>query len=59
MPLALELAGSLDRDALRAALDALVARHEALRTRLVPAGAEGQPSTSIRPAPVSPCAPTT
>ena len=33
-------AGWLDRDALRAALDALVARHEALRTRLVPAGAE-------------------
>ncbi|MEH0975269.1 amino acid adenylation domain-containing protein, partial [Micromonospora sp. CPCC 205546] len=40
MPLALELAGWLDRDALRAALDALVARHEALRTRLVPAGSD-------------------
>ncbi|MDT0528003.1 amino acid adenylation domain-containing protein [Micromonospora sp. DSM 115977] len=40
MPLALELAGWLDHDALRAALDALVARHEALRTRLVPAGAD-------------------
>ncbi|MFV2116803.1 amino acid adenylation domain-containing protein, partial [Micromonospora sp. LOL_025] len=40
MPLALELAGWLDHDALRAALDALVDRHEALRTRLVPAGSD-------------------
>ncbi|WP_175439954.1 non-ribosomal peptide synthetase [Micromonospora nigra] len=40
MPLALDLAGWLDRDALRSALDALVARHEALRTRLVPVGSD-------------------
>ncbi|MEU6073736.1 amino acid adenylation domain-containing protein [Micromonospora sp. NPDC047074] len=40
MPLALELAGWLDHAALRAALDSLVARHEALRTRIVPAGAD-------------------
>ncbi|WP_215544475.1 non-ribosomal peptide synthetase [Amycolatopsis sp. CA-230715] len=32
---ALDLRGELDRDALARALDALVARHEALRTRLV------------------------
>ncbi|SCL70623.1 non-ribosomal peptide synthetase [Micromonospora peucetia] len=40
MPLALELAGWLDQHALRAALDALVDRHEVLRTRLVPAGSD-------------------
>ncbi|KAB1159166.1 non-ribosomal peptide synthetase, partial [Micromonospora sp. AMSO12t] len=40
MPLALQLDGRLDHDALRAALDALVARHEVLRTRIVPDGAE-------------------
>ncbi|MEW2378725.1 amino acid adenylation domain-containing protein [Micromonospora sp. NPDC047812] len=40
MPLALQLDGRLDRDALRAALDALVDRHEVLRTRIVPDGAE-------------------
>ncbi|MEU4782755.1 amino acid adenylation domain-containing protein, partial [Micromonospora sp. NPDC023633] len=40
MPLALQLDGWLDHDALRAALDALVARHEALRTRLVPTGSD-------------------
>ncbi len=39
-PLALRLTGPLDLDALRAALDALVERHEVLRTRLV-AGADG------------------
>jgi amino acid adenylation domain-containing protein len=32
IPLALRLSGSLNRDALQAALDALVARHEVLRT---------------------------
>ncbi|MFI7516425.1 condensation domain-containing protein, partial [Micromonospora echinofusca] len=40
MPLALQLDGRLDRDALRAALDALVGRHEVLRTRIVADGAE-------------------
>ncbi|MEU7998831.1 condensation domain-containing protein, partial [Micromonospora sp. NPDC049060] len=40
MPLALQLDGRLDHDALRAALNALVARHEVLRTRIVPDGAE-------------------
>ena len=38
----LRLRGVLDAGALRRALDALVARHEALRTRLVPA-ADGRP----------------
>src|SRR5207245_1544436 len=32
LPLALELTGALDRTALQAALDAIVARHETLRT---------------------------
>ncbi|MER7419569.1 condensation domain-containing protein, partial [Micromonospora peucetia] len=40
MPLALQLDGRLDREALRAALDALVDRHEVLRTRIVPDGAD-------------------
>ncbi|MFG1780661.1 condensation domain-containing protein, partial [Micromonospora sp. NPDC049048] len=40
MPLALQLDGQLDRDALRAALDSLVDRHEVLRTRIVADGAE-------------------
>ncbi|MFG1780772.1 amino acid adenylation domain-containing protein, partial [Micromonospora sp. NPDC049048] len=40
MPLALELAGWLDHGALRAALDSLVDRHEALRSRIVPAGSD-------------------
>ncbi len=35
VPIALRLKGVLDRGALRAALDALVARHETLRTRFV------------------------
>ncbi len=42
IPNALWLSGSLDAGALRRALDALVARHESLRTRLV-AGADGRP----------------
>lgn len=41
MPLAVELAGPLDRAALARALDALVARHEALRTRF--ASVAGEP----------------
>ncbi|MEV4846471.1 condensation domain-containing protein, partial [Micromonospora matsumotoense] len=40
MPLALQLDGRLDGDALRAALAALVDRHEALRTRIVGDGDE-------------------
>jgi hypothetical protein len=35
-PMAFRLRGSLDRAALASALDALVARHEALRTRVSP-----------------------
>ncbi|WKB55701.1 non-ribosomal peptide synthetase [Eleftheria terrae] len=42
LPLALRLEGELDRGALRRALDRIVARHAALRTRFV-AGADGQP----------------
>jgi hypothetical protein len=40
MPLAFELRGPLDRDALTRALDRLVDRHEALRTRLIAAAGE-------------------
>ncbi|MFG1951982.1 amino acid adenylation domain-containing protein [Micromonospora sp. NPDC048830] len=40
LPLTLQLDGWLDRDALTSALDALVARHEALRTRFVTNGAD-------------------
>ncbi|MEV7229556.1 amino acid adenylation domain-containing protein [Polymorphospora sp. NPDC051019] len=40
MPMALRLDGWLDRSALTAALDALVARHEVLRTRIVADGAD-------------------
>ncbi len=42
IPAGLWLRGGLDAGAMRRALDALVARHEALRTRLV-AGADGRP----------------
>jgi len=48
VPLALRLAGRLDRDALGRAVDGLVARHEALRTRLV-ADASGHPLEVIDP----------
>ncbi|WP_405883202.1 amino acid adenylation domain-containing protein [Streptomyces sp. NBC_01136] len=40
MPMAFELRGPLDRGALTRALDRLVARHEALRTRLVAVAGE-------------------
>jgi amino acid adenylation domain-containing protein len=42
IPLTIRLRGPLDADALGRAVDALVVRHEALRTRLV-AGADGRP----------------
>ncbi|HEX8273216.1 MAG TPA: amino acid adenylation domain-containing protein [Longimicrobiaceae bacterium] len=48
MPFTLRLRGELDEDALRAALDALVERHESLRT-VFPA-AEGRPVQLVRPA---------
>jgi amino acid adenylation domain-containing protein len=48
IPLALGLSGPLDPEALRRGLGALVARHEALRTRLV-TGAEGRPVQVIDP----------
>ncbi|MEE1801000.1 amino acid adenylation domain-containing protein [Streptomyces sp. JV176] len=46
-PVAFSLRGPLDRTVLRRALDALVARHETLRTRIVPAG--GEPHQRIDP----------
>jgi amino acid adenylation domain-containing protein len=48
IPLALRLSGPLDTDALSRGLDGLIARHEALRTRLVP-GERGQPVQRIDP----------
>ncbi len=48
MPAALRIRGALDTDALRRALDEIVARHESLRTRF--AGAEGEPVQVIEPA---------
>jgi amino acid adenylation domain-containing protein len=48
IPLALRLSGPLEAAALARALDALVARHEALRTRLV-TGASGLPAQVIDP----------
>ncbi|WP_053804071.1 non-ribosomal peptide synthetase [Streptomyces rimosus] len=50
MPQAFRLRGPLDRDALTRALDALVARHEVLRTRLVTVA--GTPYQQIDPADV-------
>ncbi len=48
MPAALRLTGSLRRDALKGALDAIVARHESLRTTFV--DADGAPRQVIAPA---------
>jgi amino acid adenylation domain-containing protein len=48
VPHALRLSGPLDPAALGRAVDALIARHEALRTRLV-TGADGQPVQVIDP----------
>lgn len=47
LPLALRLRGNLDRIALQAALDAILARHEALRSVFMTA--DGQPMQEIRP----------
>ena len=48
IPLALSLRGDLDLPAWRQSLDALYARHEALRSRFITV--EGQPQTHILPA---------
>ncbi|GAB3465548.1 non-ribosomal peptide synthetase [Actinophytocola sediminis] len=48
MPAAVALTGPLDRDALRRALSAIVARHEVLRTGFT--GRDGLPAQRIRPA---------
>ncbi len=48
VPQAFRLSGPLDRAALSAALSALLARHEALRTRLV-SGRQGEPVQVIDP----------
>jgi amino acid adenylation domain-containing protein len=54
MTVARRLAGPLDADALRAALDELAARHEALRTRIVAGEEHGAPVQLVDPpAPVS------
>ncbi|WP_161964002.1 condensation domain-containing protein, partial [Xanthomonas arboricola] len=48
MPVSLRLEGELDVAVLRAALDALVARHESLRTRFL--ARDGEPEQVIDPA---------
>ncbi|MDL5368257.1 condensation domain-containing protein, partial [Xanthomonas sp. NCPPB 2654] len=48
IPAALRLHGALDRDALHASLDRIVARHESLRTTFV--SVEGEPQQMIAPA---------
>jgi len=48
LPLALRLTGSLDKAALQATLDRLVARHETLRTRFELV--DGEPVQKIAPA---------
>ena len=50
MPVALRLAGSLDRQRLERALQALVARHESLRTGF--AVVDGEPMQRIVASPV-------
>jgi amino acid adenylation domain-containing protein len=52
LPVRMRLKGELDREALRRALDRIVARHEALRT--VFAEVDGQPVQRIAPAEASP-----
>jgi amino acid adenylation domain-containing protein len=52
MPFTLRLSGSVDAAALDRAIDGLVARHEALRARLV-ANAEGRPVQVVDPPPTS------
>ncbi|MHB2053505.1 amino acid adenylation domain-containing protein, partial [Pseudomonas sp. VEM90] len=52
IPSALRLRGQVDRDALQASLDALVARHDSLRTRFVESG--GQVLVQVEPAAVVP-----
>ncbi len=47
IPLAVRMAGTLDEDALRAAIDAIVARHEVLRTTFT--AVDGKPVQVIRP----------
>ncbi|MFJ5515427.1 condensation domain-containing protein, partial [Pectobacterium jejuense] len=47
LPAALRLTGRLDRPALTAALDGLMARHESLRTRFT--ARDGQPAQQIAP----------
>ncbi len=50
VPVTVELRGALDAGALRRAVDAVAARHEVLRTRLV-AGQDGRPVQVIDPPP--------
>lgn len=51
--LSLRLSGPLDPERLRSAVDALVVRHEALRTRF-PAGPDGRPVQEILPSDTAP-----
>jgi amino acid adenylation domain-containing protein len=53
IPLAISVSGPLDAAALGRALDGLAARHEALRTRLLP-GPDGRPVQVIDPSASSP-----
>ncbi|MFH8993364.1 amino acid adenylation domain-containing protein, partial [Streptomyces sp. NPDC017940] len=48
IPIALRLTGTLDRDALRAAIDDLTARHETLRT-VFPEAPDGTPYQNVLP----------
>ncbi|MET8156122.1 amino acid adenylation domain-containing protein [Sphaerisporangium sp. NPDC005289] len=49
MYLVLRMRGALDAGALDAALDAVVARHESLRTSFSDGGADGEPVTVVHP----------